>query len=275
MTHHLSKDFRLFGPGESSVRDPAWHQPLIRVGSRSLHLSHHRLLLLLLRGNNMKVWPTARIQHSRDRKYKCPKRPQVYCSFRFFIAPAKWSTDLFSCTDPFLAAPEDQEGLDTVLLQIRVPLASKSWLHLIVSIKILQSGLSDVDPPTETKRPLYEKLCVCVCSISYSCIFIYSPTFELIMKIISSSMCVNAFLSPCFAPRFHMIGQCDIVWPHVKLPLPETQHAAVHTPAVNANAHVNVDPRHLTNQSANKQSRRSVSFSTTGSNLKCKKQGTK
>lgn len=52
-SHHLSEDFGVFGPGEGSVGDPAWHQPLVRVGSRPLHLSHHRLFLLLLRGKNM------------------------------------------------------------------------------------------------------------------------------------------------------------------------------------------------------------------------------
>lgn len=54
-SHHLSEDFGVFGPGEGSVGDPAWHQTLIRVGSRPLHLRHHRLLLLLLRGKNMKA----------------------------------------------------------------------------------------------------------------------------------------------------------------------------------------------------------------------------
>ena len=59
---------------------------------------------------------------------------------------------MFWCTDPFLAAAEDQEGLDAVLLQVRVPLTSKTWFHLIVSIKILQGGLSDVDAPTKTQK---------------------------------------------------------------------------------------------------------------------------
>ncbi len=54
-SHHLSEDFGVFGPGEGSVWYPAWHQPLIRVGSRPLHLSHHRLLLLLLREKNRKA----------------------------------------------------------------------------------------------------------------------------------------------------------------------------------------------------------------------------
>lgn len=59
---------------------------------------------------------------------------------------------VFLCTDPFLAAAKDQEGLDAVLLQIRVPLSSKTRFHLIVAIKILQGGLSDVDPPTKRQK---------------------------------------------------------------------------------------------------------------------------
>lgn len=55
-------------------------------------------------------------------------------------------------TDPFLAAAEDQEGLDAVLLQIGISLTSETWFHLIVSIKILQGGLSDVDPPTQRQQ---------------------------------------------------------------------------------------------------------------------------
>lgn len=55
---------------------------------------------------------------------------------------------MFLCTDPFLAAAEDQEGLYAVFLQIRIPLTSKTWFHLIVSVEVLQGGLGDVDPPT-------------------------------------------------------------------------------------------------------------------------------
>lgn len=54
-SHHLSEDFGVFGPGEGSVGNPAWHQPLVRVGSCPLHLRHHRLLLLLLGENNTKA----------------------------------------------------------------------------------------------------------------------------------------------------------------------------------------------------------------------------
>lgn len=57
-SHHLSEDFGVFGPGEGSVRDPAWHQALVGVGSRPLHLRHHRLLVLLLGGKDMKARPT-------------------------------------------------------------------------------------------------------------------------------------------------------------------------------------------------------------------------
>ena len=54
------------------------------------------------------------------------------------------------CTDPFLTAAEDQEGLDAVLLQVRIPLSSEARLHLVVSVQILQRGLGDVDPPAGT-----------------------------------------------------------------------------------------------------------------------------
>ncbi len=64
---------------------------------------------------------------------------------------------MFWCTDPFLAAAEDQEGLDAVLLQIRIPLTSKTRFHLIVSIKILQGGLSDVDPPAKRQKDFHIK----------------------------------------------------------------------------------------------------------------------
>lgn len=59
------------------------------------------------------------------------------------------------------------------------------------------------------------------------------------------------FPSPRFAPRLHVIGKRDVIRPHVKLPLPESQHAAVDTPTVDAYAHVDVDPRHLTHQPVN------------------------
>lgn len=59
---------------------------------------------------------------------------------------------MFLCTDPFLAATEDQEGLYAVLLQVRVPLPSKTRFHLVVPIKILQSGFSDVDPPKKEEK---------------------------------------------------------------------------------------------------------------------------
>lgn len=95
------------------------------------------------------------------------------------------------------------------------------------------------------------------------------------LLITSKSSCVNSFCglcwffyhanrcvwtSPCFASRLHVIGQCDIVWPHVKLPLPQSQHATVDTPTVNADAHVYVDPRHFSHQPAGTQHRRSASI---------------
>lgn len=54
-SHHLPEDFGVFGPGEGPVRDPACHEPLVRVSSRPLHLGHHGLLLLLLPGTNIQA----------------------------------------------------------------------------------------------------------------------------------------------------------------------------------------------------------------------------
>lgn len=54
--------------------------------------------------------------------------------------------------------------------------------------------------------------------------------------------------SPGFATSFHVVGQCDIVRPHVELPLSETKDAAVYSPAVNSHTHVHVHPCHLPDQ---------------------------
>lgn len=69
-------------------------------------------------------------------------------------AVSLWNSKPLYClsTDPFLAAAEDQKGLDAVLLQIRVPLPSEAWLHLIVAVQVLQCGLCDVDAPVSQGR---------------------------------------------------------------------------------------------------------------------------
>lgn len=60
------------------------------------------------------------------------------------------------CTNPLLAAAQHQEGFNVVLFQVRIPLSSKSWLHLIVVVKILQCGFGDVDTPTHTQTDTYK-----------------------------------------------------------------------------------------------------------------------
>lgn len=55
---------------------------------------------------------------------------------------------------------------------------------------------------------------------------------------------------PGLAPGLHLIGQSDVVGPDVELPLPESQHAAVHPAAVDAHSHVHVDPGDLSHQPA-------------------------
>lgn len=42
------------------------------------------------------------------------------------------------------------------------------------------------------------------------------------------------------AAALHVVGEGDVVGPHVELPLSQTQHAAVHPPRVDAHPHVHV-----------------------------------
>lgn len=50
-------------------------------------------------------------------------------------------------TDPLLGTAQDEEGLDAVLLEVGIALATTAWLHLIVSIQVVERGLGDVDAP--------------------------------------------------------------------------------------------------------------------------------
>ena len=45
-----------------------------------------------------------------------------------------------------------------------------------------------------------------------------------------------------------MVGERDVVRPHVVLPLVQPQHAAQHVAAVDADPHVHVEPRRLTHR---------------------------
>ena len=56
--------------------------------------------------------------------------------------------------------------------------------------------------------------------------------------------------SPGPAPSLHVVGQSHVIGPHIKLPFPQAKDTAVHTPAVDAHAHVHVYTRHLAHQPA-------------------------
>lgn len=43
---------------------------------------------------------------------------------------------------------------------------------------------------------------------------------------------------PWKASWLHVIGQCNIMWPHIKLPLAKANHTAEHIARVHANSHV-------------------------------------
>lgn len=68
------------------------------------------------------------------------------------------------------------------------------------------------------------------------------------MKLLSLYLHLPSPHSPCLAASFHVVGQCDIVRPHVELPLSETKDTAVYSPAVNSHTHVHVHPCHLPDQ---------------------------
>ena len=55
--------------------------------------------------------------------------------------------------------------------------------------------------------------------------------------------------SPRYAAGLHVVCQRDVVGPDIKLPLPETEHAAVDAACVDADPHVHINPGHLTHQS--------------------------
>ena len=90
-------------------------------------------------------------------------------------------------------------------------------------------------------------VCVCLSYCACVCTFAYAHAHVHLMHAL---MCVRPISSPCLAPGLHVVGQRDIIGPDVKLPLPESQHAAVHPPTVDAHAHVHVDPRDLSHQPA-------------------------
>lgn len=46
---------------------------------------------------------------------------------------------------PFLAGAKYEEGLNALLLEVRIAFTTTAWLHLIVPVQVLQCSPSDVD----------------------------------------------------------------------------------------------------------------------------------
>lgn len=45
---------------------------------------------------------------------------------------------------------------------------------------------------------------------------------------------------PWKASRLHVIGQCDIMWPDIKLPFAKADHTTQHIAWVHTNSHVDI-----------------------------------
>lgn len=50
---------------------------------------------------------------------------------------------------------------------------------------------------------------------------------------------------PRDATTLHVVGQCDIIAPHIKLPFAQAQNATVHTTSVNTNPHVHIHTHNI------------------------------
>lgn len=53
-------------------------------------------------------------------------------------------------------------------------------------------------------------------------------------------MTIKNYYLPWKASRLHVIGQGDIMWPHIKLPFAKADHTTQHIPRVHANSHVDI-----------------------------------
>lgn len=51
-------------------------------------------------------------------------------------------------TYPLLGTAQDEEGLNAVLLEVGIAIATTAWFHLIVPIQVVECGLGDVDAAT-------------------------------------------------------------------------------------------------------------------------------
>lgn len=50
---------------------------------------------------------------------------------------------------------------------------------------------------------------------------------------------------PRDATTLHIVGQRDIIAPHIKLPLAQAQNTTVHSPSVNTNSHVHIHTHNI------------------------------
>jgi hypothetical protein len=48
--------------------------------------------------------------------------------------------------------------------------------------------------------------------------------------------------SPWDAPGLHVVGQCDVITPHVELPLTQTQDSTQNIAGVDADSHIHIEP---------------------------------
>lgn len=176
------------------------------------------------------VWPAwlspLSVQQYEDRlRGRTPRRP-LLAHPCLFLSPCPSHR---SCPgpDPFLAGAQYEEGLNALLLEVRIALTTTAWLHLVVPIQVLQCSPSDVNaavrgqevktlafPPTHCGQP--------------------DPSFYL----------------PGPAPSLHVVGQGHIVGPDIELPFPQAEDTTMHTSAVDAHTHVHVHTCHLTHQPA-------------------------
>lgn len=137
--------------------------------------------------------------------------------------------DVGSGPDPLLTGSQDEEGFNVLLLEVGIAFTAPSWLHFIVPVQVLQRGPGDVN--------------AAVCGDERE-----TSAHQLRLPLTRWAPGL-----PGTAPRLHVVGQCHIVGPHIKLPFPQTQDPTVHTPTVDAHAHVDIHTCHLTHQSEERQ----------------------
>lgn len=53
---------------------------------------------------------------------------------------------------------------------------------------------------------------------------------------------------PGYTPGLHVIGECDVIAPHIELPLPESEHSTEHVPSMDPYPHVHVEAGRLADE---------------------------